>query len=69
MPSSEGRPAPLLAPAFTIVTVLAFILTFAFELPYVLAGPQGTPDGATILLGVQIYGDAFGTSSSHQHPG
>ncbi len=55
---------PMLAPAFTIVTVLAFILTFrAFDLPYVLAGPHGAPDGATILLGVQIYGDAFGTSS------
>jgi len=60
---------PMLAPAFTIVTILAFILTFrAFDLPYVLAGPQGAPDGATILLGVQIYGDAFGTSSFSSSP-
>ena len=54
---------PMLAPAFTIVTILSFILTFrAFDLLYVLAGPQGAPDGTTLVVGVQIYGDAFGTS-------
>ena len=31
--------------------------------------PTGAPDGATILLGVQIYGDAFGTSPSPRQPG
>jgi ABC-type sugar transport system permease subunit len=55
---------PMLAPAFTVVTVLSFILIFrAFDLIYVLGGPNGAPDGATLVLGVLIYGDAFGTSS------
>ena len=55
---------PLLAPAFTIVTVLSFILIFrAFDLIYVLGGPAGVPDGATLVLGVLIYSDAFGQGS------
>jgi ABC-type sugar transport system permease subunit len=55
---------PMLAPAFTIVTVLSFILIFrAFDLIYVLGGPAGVPDGATLVLGVLIYGDAFGQGS------
>jgi raffinose/stachyose/melibiose transport system permease protein len=54
---------PMLAPAFTIVTVLSFILIFrAFDLIYVLGGPSGAPDGATLVIGVVIYSDAFGTS-------
>jgi raffinose/stachyose/melibiose transport system permease protein len=54
---------PMLAPAFTVVTVLSFILIFrAFDLIYVLSGPLGAPDGATLVIGVLIYGDAFGTS-------
>lgn len=54
---------PMLAPAFTIVTVLSFILIFrAFDLIYVLGGPSGVPDGATLVVGVLIYSDAFGTS-------
>jgi raffinose/stachyose/melibiose transport system permease protein len=53
----------MLAPAFTVVTVLSFILIFrAFDLIYVLSGPLGAPDGATLVIGVLIYGDAFGTS-------
>lgn len=55
---------PMLAPAFTIVTALSFILIFrAFDLIYVLGGPSGQPDSATLVLGVQIYTDAFGESS------
>ena len=55
---------PMLAPAFTIVTVLSFILIFrAFDLIYVLGGVDGAPDRHTLVLGVLIYGDAFGTSS------
>ena len=51
----------MLAPAFTIVTVLSFILIFrAFDLIYILGGPAGVPDGATLVLGVLIYSDAFG---------
>jgi len=60
---------PMLAPAFTVVTVLSFILIFrAFDLIYVLSGAQGAPDGATLLIGVLIYGDAFGTSGYNSTP-
>lgn len=60
---------PMLAPAFTVVTVLSFILIFrAFDLIYVLSGPQGAPDGATLVIGVLIYGDAFGTSGYNSQP-
>ena len=54
---------PMLAPAFTIATALSFILIYrAFDLIYVLGGATGAPDGATLVIGVLIYGDAFGTS-------
>jgi raffinose/stachyose/melibiose transport system permease protein len=60
---------PLLAPAFSIVTVMTFILIFrAFDLPYVLGGSQGAPDGHTRVLGVLIYGDAFGVSGFNAQP-
>jgi ABC-type sugar transport system permease subunit len=60
---------PMLAPAFTVVTVLSFILIFrAFDLIYVLTGPLGAPDGATLVIGVLIYGDAFGTSGYSSQP-
>ena len=60
---------PMLAPAFTIVTTLSFILIFrAFDLIYVLAGPQGAPDSTTQVVGVLIYGDAFGTSGFYSDP-
>jgi ABC-type sugar transport system permease subunit len=60
---------PMLAPAFTVVTVLSFILIFrAFDLIYVLSGPLGAPDGATLVIGVLIYGDAFGTSGYSSQP-
>lgn len=60
---------PMLAPAFTIVTVLSFILIFrAFDLIYVLTGPQGAPAGTTHVIGVLIYGDAFGTSGYASAP-
>ncbi len=52
---------PMLAPAFTVVTVLSFIIVFrSFDLVYVLGGPSGAPDGATQVLGTLIYSDAFG---------
>jgi hypothetical protein len=52
-----------------IVTTLSFILIFrAFDLIYVLAGPQGAPDGTTQVVGVLIYGDAFGTSGFYSDP-
>jgi raffinose/stachyose/melibiose transport system permease protein len=54
---------PMLAPAFTIVTVLSFILIYrAFDLIYVLAGPDGQPDLVTLVIGVLIYTDAFGAT-------
>jgi raffinose/stachyose/melibiose transport system permease protein len=52
---------PYLAPAFTVVNVLLAIYAFrAFDLPYVIGGPLGAPNGATLVMGTQIYGDAFG---------
>jgi raffinose/stachyose/melibiose transport system permease protein len=52
---------PYLAPAFTIVNVLLAIYAFrVFDLVYVLGGPIGAPGGATLVLGTEIYGDAFG---------
>lgn len=52
---------PLLAPAFTIVTVTTFIAMFrVFDIPYVLGGPGGTPDGTTDVLSLVIYREAFG---------
>jgi raffinose/stachyose/melibiose transport system permease protein len=52
---------PYLAPAFTVVNVLLAIYAFrAFDLPYVIGGPLGAPNGATLVMGTKIYGDAFG---------
>jgi len=52
---------PYLAPAFTIVNVLLAIYAFrVFDLVYVLGGPIGAPAGSTLVLGTEIYGNAFG---------
>ncbi len=52
---------PLLAPAFTIVTATTFIAMFrAFDIPFVLGGPGGTPDGTTDVLSLVIYREVFG---------
>ncbi len=51
---------PLLAPAFTSLTVLTFIQIFrVFDIVYVLAGPQGAPVFSTDVLGTLIYRTAF----------
>jgi ABC-type sugar transport system permease subunit len=55
---------PLLAPAFTSLTVLTFIQVFrTFDVVYVLAGPIGSPAGATDVLGTLIYRTAFGVNT------
>jgi raffinose/stachyose/melibiose transport system permease protein len=55
---------PALAPAFTIVNVLLAIYAFrVFDLIYVIAGPDGAPNGATAVMGTTIYGDAFGRTT------
>lgn len=55
---------PSLAPAFSTINVLLIIVTFrAFELAYVITGPGGAPDGATLLMGVDIYRHAFSSSA------
>jgi raffinose/stachyose/melibiose transport system permease protein len=52
---------PLLAPAFTIVTATTFIGMFrAFDIPFILGGPGGAPDGTTDVLSLVIYREAFG---------
>lgn len=54
---------PQLSPAFTALTVLTFIGTFrTFDLVYVLAGPLGSPNFSTDVLGTLIYRTAFGGS-------
>jgi raffinose/stachyose/melibiose transport system permease protein len=56
---------PLVAPAATIVVILTFIGSFNwFELPYVMAGLDGSPGGATDVLGLLFYRTAFGAVSS-----
>lgn len=52
---------PLVAPATTIVVVLTFIGSFNwFEMPYVMTGLDGSPAGATDVLGLYFYRTAFG---------
>jgi raffinose/stachyose/melibiose transport system permease protein len=56
---------PLVAPSATIVFTLTFIGSFNwFELPYVMAGLDGSPAGATDVLGLYFYRTAFGSVSS-----
>ena len=52
---------PLLRPALTIVALLTFIGNFnTFELIFVMAGSNGSPGGATDVLGTFFYRTAFG---------
>ena len=56
---------PLIAPSVTIVTVLTFIGSANwFELPYVMEGVNGSPGGATDVLGLYFYRTAFGGATS-----
>jgi raffinose/stachyose/melibiose transport system permease protein len=58
---------PLLAPAFTVITGLSFIVMFkVFDIPFVIAGPAGSPNGTTDVLGLVIYRFAFGIGASVQ---
>jgi raffinose/stachyose/melibiose transport system permease protein len=52
---------PLVAPATTVIAILTFIGSFNwFELPYVMTGLDGSPGGATDVLGLYFYRTAFG---------
>jgi raffinose/stachyose/melibiose transport system permease protein len=56
---------PLVAPSVTIVTILTFIGSFNwFDLPYVMTGINGSPGGATDVLGLYFYRTAFGSETS-----
>lgn len=56
---------PLVAPATTIIAVLTFIGSFNwFEMPYVMTGLDGSPGGATDVLGLYFYRTAFGNVSA-----
>lgn len=58
---------PLLAPAFTVVTGLSFVVMFkVFDIPFVMAGPAGAPDGTTDVLSLVIYREAFGLGTTVQ---
>jgi raffinose/stachyose/melibiose transport system permease protein len=52
---------PLLAPAFTVITATSFVSMFrAFDIPFILGGAGGAPDGTTDVLTLVIYREAFG---------
>lgn len=56
---------PLVAPSATVTFVLLFIGAFNwFELPYLMAGVEGSPYGSTDVLGLYFYRTAFGNQSS-----
>jgi len=56
---------PLIAPSATIVFILTFIGSFNwFELPYIMAGLDGSPFGSTDVLGLYFYRTAFGNQSA-----
>ncbi len=56
---------PLIAPSATIVFILTFIGSFNwFELPYIMAGLDGSPYGSTDVLGLYFYRTAFGNQSA-----
>lgn len=56
---------PLMAPAVTIIAVLTFIGSFNwFEIPYIMNGLEGSPQGSTDMLGLMFYRTAFGSVSS-----
>jgi raffinose/stachyose/melibiose transport system permease protein len=55
---------PLVAPSATIAATLLFIGAFNwFELPYLMAGVDGSPFGSTDVLGLLFYRTAFGNQS------
>ncbi|WP_377298204.1 carbohydrate ABC transporter permease [Rhizobium sp. SGZ-381] len=56
---------PLVAPSATVVFTLLFVGAFNwFELPYVMGGIDGSPHGATDVLGLYFYRTAFGSMSA-----
>jgi raffinose/stachyose/melibiose transport system permease protein len=56
---------PLVAPSATVVFILLFIGAFNwFELPYIMAGLDGSPFGSTDVLGLYFYRTAFGNQSA-----
>jgi raffinose/stachyose/melibiose transport system permease protein len=56
---------PLVAPATTVVVILTFIGSFNwFEIPYVMTGLDGSPGGATDVLGLYFYRTAFGNPTA-----
>ncbi|WP_037083524.1 carbohydrate ABC transporter permease [Neorhizobium vignae] len=55
---------PLVAPSATVVFTLLFVGSFNwFEIPYVMVGLEGSPHGATDVLGLYFYRTAFGNMS------
>ena len=54
-------------PSATIVFTLLFVGAFNwFELPYIMAGLDGSPYGSTDVLGLYFYRTAFGNVSAGQ---
>ena len=56
---------PLVTPSTTITLTLLFIGAFNwFELPYIMAGLDGSPYGSTDVLGLYFYRTAFGNQTA-----
>jgi raffinose/stachyose/melibiose transport system permease protein len=56
---------PLLAPSMTIITILTFIGSFEwFDLPYIIGGSNGAPNGTTDTLALMFYRLSFGSIDS-----
>ncbi|MDO1585312.1 carbohydrate ABC transporter permease [Rhizobium oryzicola] len=56
---------PLVAPSATVVFTLLFVSAFNFfELPFLMGGVDGSPHGATDVLGLYFYRTAFGSMSA-----
>jgi ABC-type sugar transport system permease subunit len=52
---------PLLAPVFTVVTTTTFIgMIRTFDIPLLIGGPGGAPNGTTDVVTLVIYRAAFG---------
>lgn len=57
---------PLLTPTIGTVTILTFIASMEiFALVYAIAGPTGTPAGATDVLGLLFYRTSFQAGASN----
>ncbi len=59
---------PVLAPAFVLITVIVMVDVFNnADYTLLLMGPQGSPAGATDIMGTFLYRAAFGASAASRN--